>query len=84
MEEKIFILQENSTRDGLNFNYFCKDKDSLKDLVRETFNERFIGEEIKIKDILIGDIGTIAVYYEVEYEEERIWNNYSYILVPLK
>jgi hypothetical protein len=83
---KVYILQENSTRDGLNFDYFCKDKDSLRELAIKTFKNRFIyPDNIKVKSFKFNDIGDIQIeYFDKDTNETDFFKNYSYIKITVK
>ena len=68
---KVYILNNNADK-------VFKNKKTLTLGVRELFEKECRGE---IKDILIGDLGSICIIYEIEYEETRYWNNYFYKIV---
>lgn len=82
--DKVYILQTSSARDGLYFDYFCKDLDSLKDLAKVEFLERFSVYDVlpEILEVKLTPLENIIICY-VDEGIERMWNNYSYIAIPV-
>jgi len=84
--DKVYILQEGKTRDGLNFDSFAKDKKSLKVIAEVVFKNRFYSSGDELPSILriTAEYGGIHICYIIPSEGvERVWNNYSYIEVPV-
>lgn len=81
---EVYILQENSTRDGLNFDYFCSSLESLSQLVRDVFVERYDDIE-KILGVVFND-DKIAIHFRSADDQEdiRIFNNFTFIKIPVK
>ena len=87
MIEQVYILQESATRDGLNFDYFCRDKTSLKQLATESFYEYLDlkPEEIIIRSVKFNDIGDIEIeYFDQDMNEIYKFKKFSYIKIPLR
>lgn len=87
MINEVYILQENSTRDGLNFDYFCKDKTSLKELAIQCFYEYLdvTTEEAKVTKFLSNDIGDIEIqYFDEDLQDTCTFKKFSFIKIPLR
>lgn len=76
----VYILQTSSTRDGLFFDYFCKDLDSLKELAKARFREWAYPDNIEIKEVIISPLKNISIIY-FDGGKKFIYNKYSYITV---
>lgn len=66
--KQVYVLNDN-------INEVYKNKNSLIKAVKILFENECKGD---IKEVLIGDLGSISIVYEIVYEETRFWNNYSY------
>lgn len=84
MIQEVYILQESSTRDGLNLDYICASKESLIELAKQAFMDSWGLDGEQITRVGINDIGDIYIHFIDSVGVEQVFRRFSYIKRALK